>query len=270
MGSAASTTVREVVDQDRRRIYRVVPDEEDDLKAAAKTADGEHFAGEVLDVTIAGAGAQFPLVTGPILAMGEEVTLTFAGEAWDKLIQVRARAVSRFDKNAARRYGFEFDRSDRAQRRLAAEFHRLFTRRGVHRVSPDPRQPVDVRVRTIGGAQPPCLEPPSRGLCDHGVCGRLEDISGRGLAFSLDRNIDRALAFVDVVELVLCLPPDGGFLRLTGWIKIRRLDDDIAFYGVEFDRERSQHFRLQAEKIARYATHRRQAESRAIARRADS
>jgi hypothetical protein len=58
------------MDREGRKSYRVPLGDEHSLDIVVKTASGETFSGELLDITAEGAGTRFKREVGPTLAVG--------------------------------------------------------------------------------------------------------------------------------------------------------------------------------------------------------
>ena len=217
--------------RERRRVYRVVPDEAYHLDVAIRIENGKVFRGTVLDVTIDGAGALFEREGAPPFTLGHPVALRFTakwlGEPVDVSGKVKSRAVHGEDQQY--HYGFAFDESTKLQKRLPTRSFRIFNRRGAPRVSLDPSKPVEVVIK-----------PP--GIATSMVTGCLKDISVSGLAVLVDPDAEYTLGALDVIEMSFHLPTRVRAFQLVGWIRNRELVHEHIRYGVEFDHTHTQAF----------------------------
>ena len=239
------------MDRERRKVYRVVPDDAHRLDIAVKTEDGKAFRGEVLDVAIDGAGTRFERETGPVFGLGHSVALIFSAPWLDEPIEVSGKVRSRIELGEYRqyRYSFEFDQSAELQKRLPEGVFRLFNRRCAYRTSPDPAKPVAVVIK-----------PPGVGMAK--VTARLKDISVSGLALLVDPEAENTLGELDVIEMSFRLPTSDQDFQLVGWIRSRELVNEHARYGVEFDDKRSKHFARRRDEIFAYVADRQRQELR--------
>lgn len=237
-----------------RKRYRVTPADEHSLSVTVKTVDGQSYAGELLDLTIEGAGTRFLRDAGPTLAVGQAATLTFTSARLHKPIRVPAKVRSRAELGAFRsyRYGFEFDDFEALSRRLSREISQLFNQRTLYRVTPDPAAPVHALIRLPE-------KPIAQGAFE--AAGTVRDICGVGLAIVVNRDVETALAATDFVEICLQLPPRDNLLQLASWIRHRELLDEGVCYGLEFDTNRSNAFQQQQNEILRYVRRRQLQES---------
>lgn len=242
------------MDFDGRKRYRITPGEDHSLDVTVKTAEGTAFPGELLDITIEGAGTRFRRDAGPTLAVGQPATLTFTSVRLRKPISIRAKVRSRVEMGEFRsyRYGFEFDQWEELEGRLSREIHHLFNQRVVYRVEPDPVVEAVLRL-------PP--EPPAGGQPDQETpafeaAGPIKDLSAVGIAVLVDRAAEEAFATIDLVEIAFRLPTSSETLKLMGWIRHRQLKEDRVYYGLEFDPDRSARFDQQQHAIVRYVKRR--------------
>ncbi len=237
------------MDRERRKIYRVVPDDAHRLEVTVRTEDGKAFRGEVLDVTIDGAGTRFERETGPVFGLGHSVTLIFSAPWLDEPVEVSAKVRSRVERGKSRhyRYGFVLDQSVELEKRLPGGVFRLSNRRVAYRVSPDPTKPVAVAIKVPGARTPK-------------VTARLKDISVSGLALLVDPEAESTLGELDVIEMSFRLPTSDKDFQLVGWIRSRELVNEHARYGVEFDDKRSKHFARRRDEIFAYVADRQRQE----------
>ena len=238
---------------DRKR-YRVTPDEAQSLEVLVATMDGGAFSGELLDITIEGAGTRFRRDAGPTLAVGQTAILTFTSVRLREPIKVRAKVRSRVEMGAFRsyRYGFEFDQWDDQERRLSWEIRRLFNQRGDYRAEPNTAEPIAAVLKMARDEQSP--QPGGAGGAggEFEEAGVLKDLSTTGIAIAVDHDAETTLATADRVEVAFQLPNSAANLHLTGWIRHRELDEDRVCYGIEFDLDRSKQFKRQHGAITSY------------------
>jgi c-di-GMP-binding flagellar brake protein YcgR len=251
-GNPTTTAEHNVMDREGRKSYRVPLGDEYSLDVVVKTASGETFPGELLDITAEGAGTRFKREVGPTLAVGEPTTLTFTSARLRNPIKVCAKVRSRTESGSFRsyRYGFEFDEWQELQRRLSGEIHRLFNQRSLYRVEPDPAEPVDVQIRVVAPESFPDLPQPFE------ANGRVKNISPVGIAILVDHEVETKLAAIDQVITAFQLPASDRMLEIVSWIRNRRLQDDRVCYGLEFDEDRSKDFGKQNSEIVKYVRRR--------------
>ena len=232
----------------RRKVYRVVPDEAHQLDVAIRTENGKVFRGEVVDVTIDGAGTRFEREAAPAFALGHPVTLIFSAAWLDEPVDVSAKVRSRAGQGEYQQYhyGFAFDQSAELPNRLPKRVFQVFNRRGAPRVPLDPTKPVEVAIKAPG-------------VGTSTVTGCLKDISVSGLALLVEPEAAYTLGALDVIEMSFHLPTRDKAFQLVGWIRNRELVHEHVRYGVEFDHTHSQVFSPAARKIFAYVMHRQQA-----------
>lgn len=247
------------MDLDGRKRYRVTPDEAHTLDVTVKTADGETFTGELLDIAIDGAGTRFPREVGPTLAVGQPATLTFTSARLRKPIQVHAKVRSRVELGAFRsyRYGFEFNEWQELQRRLSGEIHELFNQRVSYRVEPDPAEPIEATVKLPREGHLPSADVPPEEAREFEAIGRVKDICAIGVAILVDREAEVTLAATDLVNVSFRLRTSQQNVQLVSWIRNRQLQDEWVCYGLEFDPDRSEYFREQQDEVMKYVKRRR-------------
>ena len=243
----AKTQTRHM-DSEKRRVYRVAPDEVNALDVTVKTEDGEVFPGKVLDITIDGVGISFEKEGGPELGLSKKVTLIFSGAALGDPVEVFGEVRSRVEAGEFRhyRYGVAFDQSAELEKRLPAGIFRLFNRRGAFRSSPDPTKPVEVSV-TVPGVK------------GTKITTLLKDISISGLAFLLEPEAESILGAIEVIEMSFRLPTSDEDFELLGRIRRRELIEKDILYGVEFD-DQTEDFGRRREEISAYVMHRQREE----------
>ncbi|MFQ5754950.1 MAG: PilZ domain-containing protein [Acidiferrobacterales bacterium] len=237
-----------------RKHYRVTPDEAQSLEVLVATMDGGTFPGELLDITIEGAGTRFRRDAGPTLAVGQTAVLTFTSVRLRQPIKVRAKVRSRVEMGAFRsyRYGFEFGQWDDQERRLSWEIRRLFNQRGGYRAEPRPTAPIAAVLRIAQDEQFPQSGGTGGIRGKFETAGVIKDLSTTGIAIAVDREAETTLATADLVEITFQLPNSATKLRLTGWIRHRELDEDRVCYGIEYDLNRSKQFKRQHGAITSY------------------
>ncbi len=243
------------MDREGRKSYRVPLGDEHSLDIVVRTASGETFPGELLDITAEGAGTRFKREVGPTLAVGEPTTLTFTSARLRSPVKINAKVRSRTELGSFRsyRYGFEFDEWQELQKRLSGEIHRLFNQRSVYRVEPDPAEPVDARIRVSPEFFPDLPQ-------QFEANGRVKNISPVGIAILVDHEVETKLAAIDQVITAFQLPASDQMLEVVSWIRNRQLQDDRVCYGLEFDKDRSKDFEKQNSQIIKYVRRRQLAE----------
>lgn len=221
------------------------------FEVAVVTADGETFAGTLVDLHTEDAEASFPRDAGPVLPIGLATTLSFTAPWMRAPIQVDAKVISRVESGASRiyRYRLKFD-SDELKRRLSREASRVYNQRTANRVAPAPGESVAVALKLPAADR--SLELPTNATADVSVTGRLKDISTGGVGVFLGRKAENVLADTELVEISFELPPSSEPLTLMGWIRHRRLKGNRMSYGIEFDTELSKNFAPQLDRIIHY------------------
>lgn len=221
------------------------------FEVAVTTANGETFAGTLVNLHTEDAEASFPRENSPALPLGVTTTLNFMAPWLRTPIEVAANVISRVESGTSRiyRYRLKFD-SDELQRRLAREASRVRNQRTANRVKPASGASVAVTIKLP--AAKGASESPAEASGDFSATGRLKDISTGGVGVFLSRKAESVLAETELVETSFELPPSGELFTLMGRIRHRRLKGNRMSYGIEFDAELSENFTPQLDRIIQY------------------
>ncbi len=225
----------------RRAHYRVSVDGTTDLRAAVRTPDGDR-AGQLMDVSAAGAGMHFTGEDAPNLAVGDDVDLVFRSKRLN--LTVAARVQHRTEHEDGRRYGFRFLQPQQFGAALPPGAREIFNRRRVGRIAPDPMCPVPVMLSPYPEGPP--------------IEARLQDISELGAGVGVEGPREEGLRDTTEVRVTIELP-DVAPVQMVGYIRYRRLGGRRIFYGIEFDDELTDDWERQVEAIERYVISRQRA-----------
>ncbi len=233
-----------VTAMDRREQYRIVPDKADRVWASVTCPGGSSISGQVVDLSAGGGGISisFPLAGRPVLAVGEEVALTFTSTLFKKELTVSARVVHGTGDEQNAHYGFEFSDPQELDAQLTPMFHRLPNRRRSPRVTPARDSPVLVILNAETGHK--------------WTTGHIVDISAAGIGVLVSPETELRLGSVERVELSVSLPGHLDPLRLHGVIRNRYTVRGQIRYGIEFEFERSEESQRNQTAIINYVAER--------------
>lgn len=207
-----------------------------DLDVYLRVDDEETLQGLVVHQEVRDQGASavidFQLGQAPRLPIGAVVVLMFHGESLARPTEVFGTVVYRCENPLIQRYEFRFDRE--AREVLAS----VSDRRRAARVHPDPALPVRVRLEAD------VLEAPIEAVA--------RDLSARGLSLLLTHEDEAKLFAISQLRITLRLPDEVEPLQFHGVVRYRSLTNRGIQYGVEFDREGSEDFEGQQERVAIY------------------
>jgi len=131
---------------DQRRIYRVIPGKDLDLRVEATTANRGVLRGRVIDINLEGAAVAFAKADNPDLGVGKIIPIKILSEERQRSLRLEAQVMSRRDIDKTRRFGFKF--VSEIEGHLTKELSQLFNQRRDVRVRPNPDEPVEVGVDT--------------------------------------------------------------------------------------------------------------------------
>jgi hypothetical protein len=174
----------------------------------------------------------FQLSQAPRLPIGATVALLFHGESLSRPTEVFGTVVYRSENALTQRYQFRFDRE--AREVLGS----IGDRRRAVRVHPEPALPVLVRLEadTLEGA----IETIAR------------DLSARGTSILLSHEDEARLFALSRLRTTLQLPDEVEPVQFLAAIRYRCLTDRGVRYGIEFEREGSEDFEGQQQRVAIY------------------
>jgi hypothetical protein len=221
------------------------------LGLLVRTAVGNTFAAEVLDLSNKSVVVRFPRNDMPILFISEQATLLFSSAQLPEPISVEANVRSRTETQLHRRYALQFTESIQSRTRVSGELQRLFNRRGTYRVALDAKESVEVVIQI-----------PERGGLNSLFTARLKDISATGLRIEAPLDVDAVLAEHEQLEASFNLPASAAALKLVAWIRNRISEGDAVGYGLEFDAKHSENFHQQQNEIIDYVMRRQRGELR--------
>ncbi len=230
------------MEHNRRSFYRVTPDPSEGLELAILHRLGEEIAREVVDLSIDGAGTRFPASTAPKLAVGDVVRLTLRSPELAQPVELEAALVNQHERKRYRHFNFRFRHRGRLTSGLPSPFYRLLNRRGAYRApASGTADPVQVEI-----AVPTDQLPRVKGIA------RLDNISATGLGALVPRAVENALAGIESVALELRLPENARTLAFMARILNRAQHEDMMYYGIKFDADRTTDFLDKAEDIVAY------------------
>ena len=227
---------------ERRNNYRVKIDDGILGLSVVTSKAQEPCRGRVIDMSVEGVGAVFPLSGCPALALESEVELSFTSDELKTPLVTSATVRSRADSENGRAYGFQFSDRDQFESRLLPRLQVLINRRSSFRVEACPESPVEVALETFDTGE------------THR--GQLINISASGIRIQLPLKSDSMLAEKRFLRLSFSLPNCQRPFALVGDIRYRDLTSTVADYGIAFDLERSENFERQTDSIADYAAKR--------------
>ncbi len=211
----------------RRTAYRVRPDSPHELDLAVLERRYRVVRGRIDDVASGGVRAAFGKDALEPASPGERLLLALASERFNFDRKVWARLVSTHDEADERWLCFAFEEDDAgAVMPSGTPNFELFNRRARYRRSWHPDEPaVSARLypRTQGDA------------ALTGQPGVINDISAHGVCVVLDAVADAALAAHDELLLEFTLPGSDGSHRLPCLRRRREREQDLCYYGCEFD-----------------------------------
>ena len=234
----------------QRRKYRVSPGADSGVGVSVQISKDVAMSGEVLDLSIDGAGlsflgARFASRALPPFGVGQEVTLGFSGAKVKGTVHALAQVVHRTNAGAACVYGFRFIGGQEHEKQLMPRMFALFSRRSAYRVIPTEETPIQVTLET--------KSPLAR------VQAKLDDISASGMGVNAPAEAEGTLATIDRTDLRLTLPNRPEPICVHGIIRNRWLAGAEIKYGIEFDFEHTQDRKQQLDAVVGYMMDRRQA-----------
>jgi len=236
--------------KDRRSVYRVVPQDLDDLEVSLETDNGEALAYEIVDVNVGGIGARFPYNNTPPLAIGDEITLAISSPRLQRKVKIQASVMSAVSMSPMRYYSFEFKQVDDALSDIDQEFFRLFNRRSTYRgAEPDPREPVTVFVNLA-----------TKDSDAEDIIANLRNISASGLGICADPEFKSSIDGIDTVEVTLRLSENTQPLKLIASIRYEAEHEGHICYGMKIDPNKTANYLDKAEEIVQYMLSRFDAE----------
>lgn len=240
--------------KDLRNAERAIPEEL--VQLAIKLASGATFFADVLEINGQGADLRFARESAPSLPLGQHATLAFRSPRFQKPVEIKAVAFSRIESEAARGYGFRFERTPELEATLQSIFS-LVNQRHAHRVRPRMTESIAVILGFAPGEE---ASVPRAGV--RSAKGLLRDISLSGLGLAVPAEVEISFANVEIVSVAPQLPGASGSLPLVGWIRNRRFDERQVTYGIEFDAERSEDYDARHKEIVEYVMRRQREQLR--------
>lgn len=221
------------MNRERRKTYRVALRPCERLLITLHRQRGLPLLGDVVDLSIEGAGAVFSKKP-PQLALGERVRLTLATRGGPCTIEQAALVASRSEEGDGRRYGFEFLDRTALEQGLGQRLFRLFNRRGQVRVCMDG---APAAARAERGA-----------ICAVG----LFDLSAGGLALSIPLQAHAELGRAERLLVRFRLPGEEQALQVVATVQNRRPTPEGLIYGLALDPQETRNFQEVEGHIARF------------------
>ena len=228
------------VHENRRATYRVKPTESTPVGIKIEIGGATTAAARVVDVTINGAAAMFPIDALPGMEAGDSVRLWVELPGLESAIAIEATLVADAVTGAGEyQCNFRFDRSEDLNQ-LSEELYSLMNRRYCRRLG------RDELTNGVGIALefPPQFGEPIRyhvGLKDL-------SLTGAGILANGD------LADTEFVKLFITTPNQPEPLILDARIRYRSSGDEIARYGLKIDIRDSEDYALYAEELTNSMT----------------
>jgi len=177
----------------------------------------------------------FATASAPLLAIGEEVQLSFSGgphPASSAASSAAGRTTFRRDGDLTCRYQFE------VPERWSGVISPFVNRRGGMRVAPGAAWPIEASLTTLDG--------------ELQVSTLVRDLSALGLGAVVASEEEARLCAAVELRVTLRLPRDDAPLQLAGLVRYRSLAGSNVHYGIEFlgagesgrdpDQRRLEHF----------------------------
>jgi hypothetical protein len=195
--------------------------------------------GEPMVILPEGVRARFSGHQDLGIALGEKVDLQFASRGWRASIEVVGQLHTRHEQDSIRELGFTFVNRKQVEEDLLPRLRSLLNRRGATRASPDPKQPIEIRL--------------GEAVSGRTVAGLLVDLSSTGLLVQLPLGSEAGFVNAKDCRASFRLPGDEGpGLSLIACIRERRLCSSALRLGLEFDIARTSNFPSQRDKILEY------------------
>jgi c-di-GMP-binding flagellar brake protein YcgR len=234
--------------KERRETYRVEPTSGSPLEVRLILSDREITSSAVSDVSAQGANVVFPLSECPAFSQDQKVRLKIRLGPTSKTHTVDALVKGSHVFSDKRRCRFQFLDPGKSMRGLEPELHRYLNRRQTNRVRPDSTAPVEVTLEWRDGLSQ----------------GQMFDISVKGMALHIGRDVAQELGHPDRLLLSFRLPGHKRLFNLVGQSFFRRSEESGRVrYGIQFDWGQTEEAEQQGKAIAEYVQQRQKAAARA-------
>jgi len=233
--------------EDQRRHYRVQPDPALGLVVTLIAPGTTGRAGQLLDVSVAGACVIFPRGEGPRIGLNADVTLVFSSPQLAEPIAIEAVSAWQVEQVEGVRFGFKFS----IKRTLAGQLYGLFNRRRFYGVKPDPSEPIEILCSPLGDEP---AEPPALGSGD--VVAVVEYISAGGVSIDVAPSVAGVLQGNLYVSLSFDVRGASDRRVVVGRTCNTRNPGKVLRCGLEFDRNHSPGFPETEMRLNRYVMER--------------
>ncbi|HYC76885.1 MAG TPA: PilZ domain-containing protein [Planctomycetota bacterium] len=186
-----------------------------------RTDDGVSATGGVSVLCAEHVEARFDRATTPLLPLGTQALITFAGGGLNRRFGTRAFLESREEHAADRTYAFAPLDRDHYVTRFVEPFHRGVLRRAALRVKPDAAWAAAVEIR-VGDGEP-------------FVKGELVDLSVGGASVRMPKAAAAPFAIADRVNVRIVFPDGRAPLTAQAEVRRARLKYEHVTLGLKFD-----------------------------------
>lgn len=200
-------------------------------------------------ITSEGATVSTPADKAPPIGVAQPAELWISDTPTQTSVVVPSVASSRHSADGVCRYVLQFTDAGAVEALLHRDLVHLFDRRQAFRAAPANGQTIEVTVEP-----PPEAEVPP-------VRSTLVDVSTTGLAFDVPVGFETEMILFDYLTLHFSLPGSTWPNVMVAEIRNRAWTDPTRVrYGVEFCKDRTIQYDLQAQKITEYVLNRQKDE----------
>jgi len=230
---------------DRRDHYRKSPSKSQGLSLSIQLENGNQVAGDLLDLTIQGAGVRFLASELPDFQVGDVVRISI-GPLQKPAVETPARIVNM--RRSERRFmmiGLQYVNAGGLYSQLDEFYMSAFNRRRHERVRPQLDRKVPVTISTVDGE----------------VKGSLHDLSESGAGAILDTEHAEGLIEGQTVQLSFRIPDHEEPLQGPASVRHRTPLESKVLLGLEFDPDNGS-FGARKEELREYVAVRKEAIAR--------
>ena len=215
---AGSRALHLVSHGENRVSYRRAEGPNHGLSISVRLGSGTTYEGQLLDLSIGGAGARFALDDDPELVPDQLVGLVIENADRSSRVETPARVVYGQPGGEAHwRYGFQFVAAGDLFEQLDEFYAACFNRRGSDRVEVPASHRVAVELRLPDGAI---------------VAGELSDLSATGLGVLVSEEAASALATEGSAQVDFLLPGDAKRISTPVELANCKPIDGVAMVGL--------------------------------------
>lgn len=223
---------------DRRKTYRVEPEQLGDVEVSLVLSSQKLLPGELINMSLHGSAVFFPANECPDLTPNEMVKLKIVIAPSKKSITIDVIVKDSCMAGGKKLCRFQFAEPATFVQELDPSLWEYFNRRQSFRVEPDQAEPIEVMLEWQGGFGQ----------------GRIIDISTAGMRLELDPELARTLRHADPLTLSSQLPGSKIPLKLAGNIRYRKPKEENTHCGIRFNWNwsKTDNFELQESAIGAY------------------